>query len=64
MFGIDNNVGGAGAKALADALRVNQTLDTLDLFNARVDQAGVAALAEALKVNQYAAMWCVVCFVC
>lgn len=44
-------MGGAGAAALAEALKVNTTVHTLALSDNVVGAAGAAALAEALKVN-------------
>ena len=45
-------IGAEGAKALADALKVNQTVTTLNLALNRIGDEGAKALAEALKVNQ------------
>src|SRR3990167_5808111 len=38
-------------KELAEALKVNSTITTIDLRSNKIDAAGAQALAEALKVN-------------
>jgi hypothetical protein len=40
-----------GAKALADALKINSAITSIDLRNNKVDVDGAKALADALKVN-------------
>ena len=45
-------IGTVGAQAMAGALKVNQTLTTLDLRYNHIGEVGVQALAEALKINQ------------
>ena len=47
----DNNIGATGATALAEALKVNSTIITLNLRNNNIGDTGATALAEALKVN-------------
>ena len=58
----DNNVRDAGAAAIAEALRGNEVLTSLDLRSNEIcgldyrgrgtySAAGITALAEALKVN-------------
>ena len=46
-----NQIGAAGAVALAEALKTNQTLTWVDLFSNEIGNAGATALAEALKTN-------------
>jgi Ran GTPase-activating protein (RanGAP) involved in mRNA processing and transport len=46
-----NEIGGAGAKALADMLKVNKTITKLDLSGNKIGDDGVIAIAEALKEN-------------
>ena len=40
-----------GAKALAEALKVNATVEYLDLIDCGIGDDGAAALAEALRSN-------------
>ena len=44
-------IGDEGAKALAEALKVNKTVETLLLGGCGIGDDGVAALAEALRSN-------------
>ena len=46
-----NDIGDDGAKAIAEALKVNPVLTTLDLWNNSIGPEGAMAIAEALKVN-------------
>ena len=48
---IDNNIGAEGAKAIAEALKVNPVLNNLDLGYNSIGDDGAKAIAEALKVN-------------
>ncbi|CAF1163317.1 unnamed protein product [Didymodactylos carnosus] len=45
-----NNISAEGAKAIAEALKTNQTLTALDIENNNISAEG--AIAEALKTNQ------------
>ena len=45
----DNNIGPEGAKAVADALRVNGSLTKLDAGYNRLGNEGVAALQRAVE---------------
>ncbi|CAF1472311.1 unnamed protein product, partial [Didymodactylos carnosus] len=47
-----NNISDAGAKAIAEALKTNQTLTELNIENNNISDAGAKAIAEALKTNQ------------
>lgn len=48
----DSNIGDRGATALANALRYNTVLESLDLgYNNKIGDLGAASLAAALKVN-------------
>jgi hypothetical protein len=47
----DNNIGAEGAKAIAEALKVNMILTTLGLSANSIGDEGAKAIAEALKVN-------------
>ena len=47
----DNNISDEGAKALAEALKVNTALQGLILDRNNISDEGAEALAEALKVN-------------
>ncbi len=49
---LGNFIGDAGARALAEMLRSNTTLRSLDLLHNYISQVGVNHLREALKVNQ------------
>jgi Ran GTPase-activating protein (RanGAP) involved in mRNA processing and transport len=51
QFTMSNNIGNVGAAALAEALKRNQTLRTLDISKNGIGSAGAAALADALKMN-------------
>ena len=52
ILGLNSNqIGNAGASALADALRVNTSLTELNLYNNQIGDAGATALADALKLN-------------
>jgi Ran GTPase-activating protein (RanGAP) involved in mRNA processing and transport len=42
---------GEGAKAIAEALKVNAVVTTLSLRNNTIGDEGAKAIAEALKVN-------------
>ncbi|KAI8593813.1 hypothetical protein BDZ88DRAFT_101325 [Geranomyces variabilis] len=46
-----NKMGDAGAKALAEQLKVNKTMVSLNLWDNQIGKEGVEAIAEALKVN-------------
>ena len=50
-FRDSNQIGDAGATALAEALKVNTTLQTVDLGKNKIGAAGKAALKAAIKVN-------------
>lgn len=45
------NIGAEGAASLAESLKVNSTLTTLNLFNNGIGDMGAADVAEALLVN-------------
>ena len=45
-------LGAQGGQAIADALKVNQSLQHLDLPENLIGAQGVQAIADALKVNQ------------
>ena len=47
----NNNISDEGAKALAEALKVNTALQELDLDFNKISDEGAKALAEALQVN-------------
>ena len=48
----DSNIGDRGATALADVLRYNTVLESLDLgYNNKIGDLGAASLAAALKLN-------------
>nr|XP_042139250.1 NLR family CARD domain-containing protein 3 [Peromyscus maniculatus bairdii] len=47
-----NSIGPQGAKALADALKINRTLTSLSLQNNVIKDGGVVCMAEALVSNQ------------
>ncbi|MBA3548923.1 MAG: DUF924 family protein [Nannocystis sp.] len=49
---LGNFIGDAGAQSLAQMLRTNTTLRSLDLLHNYISQTGVNHLREALKVNQ------------
>ena len=51
-----SSIGAAGARALAEALKVNKTLTELHVSGNSISDAGASALAEALKVNKTLAM--------
>ena len=46
-----NSIGREGAKAIAEALKVNPVLNNLDLGYNSIGVDGAKAIAEALKVN-------------
>jgi hypothetical protein len=46
-----NSIGAGGAKAVAEALKVNSTLQTIYLYSNIIGDEGAKAIAEALKVN-------------
>jgi hypothetical protein len=46
-----NNIGDEGAKAIAEALKVNVVVTTVDLGDNSIRVEGAIAIAEALKVN-------------
>ena len=46
-----SGIGAEGAKAIAEALKVNAVLNNLDLGGNRFGDHGAKAIAEALKVN-------------
>ena len=46
-----NSIGVDGAKAIAEALKVNPVLTSLDLQTNSIGNGGAMAIAEALKVN-------------
>ena len=46
-----NSIGDDGAKAIAEALKVNPVLTVLDLHYNNIGVDGAKAIAEALKVN-------------
>jgi len=48
---LNKEIGDEGAKALAEALKVNTTLEYLQLAGCGIGDAGAAALAEALRFN-------------
>mgnify|MGYP006216105469 CR=1 FL=1 len=50
-LGVNREIGDEGAKALAEALKVNATVETLWLANCGIGDDGAAALAEALRSN-------------
>jgi hypothetical protein len=47
-----NNIGDDGAKAIADALKVNHSLETLYLNDNNIGDDGAKAIADALKDNK------------
>jgi len=47
------DIGDAEAIAIAEALKVNQSVTTADLSRNNIGDAGATAIAEALKANQY-----------
>ncbi|CAF1278487.1 unnamed protein product [Didymodactylos carnosus] len=46
------NISAEGAKAIAEALRTNETLTALYMQEKNISDAGSKAMAEALKINQ------------
>eukprot|EP00434_Breviolum_minutum_P044963 symbB.v1.2.040218.t1/scaffold7081.1/size14668/1 len=48
----NRNLGDEEVKALADALRVNQTVKLVDLHGSNLGNEGVKALADALRANK------------
>jgi len=51
LLGGNEEIGDEGAKALAEALKVNTTVEKLDLMYCGIGDDGAAALAEALRSN-------------
>ena len=47
----NKEIGDEGAKALAEALKVNATVEALDLYDCGIGDDGAAAIAEALRSN-------------
>ena len=50
-LGANEEIGDEGAKALAEALKVNATVKELNLYECGIGDDGAAALAEALRSN-------------
>ena len=50
----NNNIGDEGCVALAEALKTNRTVHTLNLYHNHIGVQGCVALAEALKTNRTA----------
>ena len=50
-LGLNLEIGDEGAKALAEALKVNATVKKLELRSCGIGDDGAAALAEALRSN-------------
>ena len=48
----NDRVGDAGAKLLAEGLKTNRTVTTLDLSDCHISDEGLGNIAEALKVNK------------
>ncbi|CAF1201476.1 unnamed protein product [Didymodactylos carnosus] len=48
----DNSISSEGAKAIAEALTINQILTTLDIALNKISDEGAKAIAEALKTNK------------
>ena len=48
----NNNIGASGTTEIAEALKVNKSLKTLDLRATKIDAIGAKDIAEALKVNK------------
>ena len=46
-----NNLGAEGGAAIAEALKINKTITSINLSKTRVGAEGGAAIAEALKIN-------------
>ena len=46
-----NNIGSDGAKMIADALKINQTLTLLDINENNIGDDGAKQIADALKIN-------------
>jgi hypothetical protein len=51
IYLIYKEIGDEGALALADALKVNKSLTSIDLCYNKIGDEGASALADALKVN-------------
>lgn len=47
----DNGIGAKGAGAIAEALKVNTVLKSLQLYGNAIGPQGARAVAEALKVS-------------
>ena len=55
----NNNIGDAGAAAIANAIAVNASLKSLELFGNQIGDAGAAAIANAIAVNaSLTKLWC------
>ena len=52
MLTLDNVIGSIDRAALADALKVNKTLTTLDLQHNKLGAKGAQAVASALRINK------------
>ena len=52
QWSVRHQIGDAGAAALAEALKVNKSLTTLDFSQNSIGDAGAAAIAEALNMNK------------
>ena len=50
-FSGSNRMGEGGGRAIAEALRVNTTVTSLNLCGNDIGERGVQAIAEALRVN-------------
>jgi len=50
----DNSIGNEGANSLAQVLRVNTSLSSLNLRSNCIDVEGANSLARAIKVNAQA----------
>ncbi len=49
---VNDHIGNAGAKAIAEALKKNCTITSINLSRNNIDDTGAAAIADALKTNQ------------
>ena len=52
LFSDDVNIGAEGAKYIAEALKVNKTLTSVDLSLNYIDDEGGKAIADALDANK------------